>query len=576
MRSRRRLLILTLLFVAPSRALLAQNLQPYLQADRVHVTAPQVQFLAGRVLERLRNGAAVPFSFQLTATAGGKTVAQSSGRVVLSFDLWEERFSGVQDAPRRTASHLTSNAAESWSLEGVSLPLSALAGQKPFVLKLEIRAEEQVEQPDAEAGNPGLSMAGLIEVFSRKSQGTTVALVHRIGAAARRGLEPEKPQGARQERGVAATQVTRPNDVNRLRNRLILVFLAGTLVPLGAMLWITVSLLQQSLRYADTGDLDRLVQTAGTNRTPALPGCTRRSEGGGCERDNHPAAYPEIGLRLLARGGPGVLGQRRTGEVFALGQRGGPDRLPGAPRRGGSALHAAAGQDPDGAFVGSIPAGPSTGGGSPAKRPAKGFYLHAACFERVGLDSLTHRADVCGSPDQPSDPGLGGGPVGAGGRALRNPGPRATVGRSRSGGPGLQRHGCAARAESRPAGVPDPGRQLAAAGPKNGARVEELTDPHSAHRRRDRRPAAALRRRLPAAGGPGRDRRDRDPRAARAGFFRVLQRARSPACARRRERSRHGTGRVPQGGASRDRLLRRACGHRSQSVRGSGPRRRVY
>lgn len=170
MRSRRRLLILTLLFVAPSRALLAQNLQPYLQADRVHVTAPQVQFLAGRVLERLRNGAAVPFSFQLTATAGGKTVAQSSGRVVLSFDLWEERFSGVQDAPRRTASHLTSNAAESWSLEGVSLPLSALAGQKPFVLKLEIRAEEQVEQPDAEAGNPGLSMAGLIEVFSRRAK----------------------------------------------------------------------------------------------------------------------------------------------------------------------------------------------------------------------------------------------------------------------------------------------------------------------------------------------------------------------------------------------------------------------
>ncbi len=46
--------------------------------------------------------------------------------------------------------------------------------------------------------------------------------------------------------------------MNRLRNRLILVFLAGTLVPLGAMLWITAALLQQSLRYADSGDLDRL------------------------------------------------------------------------------------------------------------------------------------------------------------------------------------------------------------------------------------------------------------------------------------------------------------------------------
>jgi len=46
--------------------------------------------------------------------------------------------------------------------------------------------------------------------------------------------------------------------VNRLRNKLILVFLAGTLVPLGAMLWITSSLLQESLNYAATNDVDKL------------------------------------------------------------------------------------------------------------------------------------------------------------------------------------------------------------------------------------------------------------------------------------------------------------------------------
>lgn len=46
--------------------------------------------------------------------------------------------------------------------------------------------------------------------------------------------------------------------MNRLRNKLIVVFLAGTLVPLGAMLWVTASLLQQSLNYAATDDLDKL------------------------------------------------------------------------------------------------------------------------------------------------------------------------------------------------------------------------------------------------------------------------------------------------------------------------------
>jgi two-component system nitrogen regulation sensor histidine kinase NtrY len=46
--------------------------------------------------------------------------------------------------------------------------------------------------------------------------------------------------------------------VNRLRNRLIGIFLAATLVPLAATLWITTSLLDRSLSYSSTGELDRL------------------------------------------------------------------------------------------------------------------------------------------------------------------------------------------------------------------------------------------------------------------------------------------------------------------------------
>jgi two-component system nitrogen regulation sensor histidine kinase NtrY len=46
--------------------------------------------------------------------------------------------------------------------------------------------------------------------------------------------------------------------VNRLRNRLIGIFLAATLAPLAATLWITTSLLDRSLSYASTGELDRL------------------------------------------------------------------------------------------------------------------------------------------------------------------------------------------------------------------------------------------------------------------------------------------------------------------------------
>jgi two-component system nitrogen regulation sensor histidine kinase NtrY len=46
--------------------------------------------------------------------------------------------------------------------------------------------------------------------------------------------------------------------VNRLRNKLILIFLAATIVPWGATLWITTSLLDRSLRYRSTHELDEM------------------------------------------------------------------------------------------------------------------------------------------------------------------------------------------------------------------------------------------------------------------------------------------------------------------------------
>ena len=46
-----------------------------------------------------------------------------------------------------------------------------------------------------------------------------------------------------------------------LRNRLLAAFVASTLLPLAATVWITTTLLDRSLRYATTGELDRLSRT---------------------------------------------------------------------------------------------------------------------------------------------------------------------------------------------------------------------------------------------------------------------------------------------------------------------------
>jgi two-component system, NtrC family, nitrogen regulation sensor histidine kinase NtrY len=49
--------------------------------------------------------------------------------------------------------------------------------------------------------------------------------------------------------------------VNRLRNRLILVFVAATLLPLAATVWVTTSLLERSLNFSTTDELDRVSRT---------------------------------------------------------------------------------------------------------------------------------------------------------------------------------------------------------------------------------------------------------------------------------------------------------------------------
>jgi hypothetical protein len=58
--------------------------------------------------------------------------------------------------------------------------------------------------------------------------------------------------------------------MNRLRDRLILLFLAATVAPLAVTLWLTASLIEQSLSYATTRELDeisRALETTGDRKS---------------------------------------------------------------------------------------------------------------------------------------------------------------------------------------------------------------------------------------------------------------------------------------------------------------------
>lgn len=145
---------------------------PRWTGDYLEVGAPNLHFITGKSLERLRNGAAVPFDFQLTLFAGdrGNAVHRALERFVVSYDLWEERFAVVRlRSFRRSSPHLTATAAEAWCLDNIAIPASVVPSDKPLWVGLEIRSAEPKPSVAVQDDN-GISLATLIEIFSRPTR----------------------------------------------------------------------------------------------------------------------------------------------------------------------------------------------------------------------------------------------------------------------------------------------------------------------------------------------------------------------------------------------------------------------
>lgn len=139
------------------------------EGPRLRVSAPQIRFLAGRPLEQLRNGANVGFvsQVQLFFDSQAAAAVRAVDRFVLSFDLWEEKFSATRiGPPRRSATRLSAPAAEAWCLDHYLDVPPALTPRRRFSIRLELRAEDPKET-SAIVGDPGINITRLIELFSR-------------------------------------------------------------------------------------------------------------------------------------------------------------------------------------------------------------------------------------------------------------------------------------------------------------------------------------------------------------------------------------------------------------------------
>jgi hypothetical protein len=138
--------------------------------DVIHVAAPELHFIAGKPLERLRNGLSVVYLSQLSLLTDDRSnvFRRSPDRLVVSYDLWEEKFSVTRlGGGSRSASNLSAQAAEQWAVASLGISASGIAPTRPFWLRLELRLADPKEVGSL-VGDSGLSLSRLVEIFSRR------------------------------------------------------------------------------------------------------------------------------------------------------------------------------------------------------------------------------------------------------------------------------------------------------------------------------------------------------------------------------------------------------------------------
>jgi hypothetical protein len=155
----------TLCLTAPSLGL-------RLDGDDLRIAAPRLHFLSGKPLEKLKDGATVVFLTQLSLSpdVNAPAIKRAVDRFVVSYDLWEEKFSVTSTGVERaTVTNLSTEAAETWCLNHLALGIDGVERDKPVWIRLDLRAEDARDQA-AVVGQSGINLTRLIEVFSNPAR----------------------------------------------------------------------------------------------------------------------------------------------------------------------------------------------------------------------------------------------------------------------------------------------------------------------------------------------------------------------------------------------------------------------
>ena len=168
----RRSWLLAGLAVSAFRARAAVRLTVTFDGDNLHLSAPDLHFLTGKPLGRLRDGATVVFLSQITLFHEDRVreFRHSRERLTVSYDVLEQKFSVMLGVDHRSVSRLSAAAAETWCLDNLAISALGMAPDQPFWLHFELRPATALELSGV-VDDSGISMTGLIEALSRKPGG---------------------------------------------------------------------------------------------------------------------------------------------------------------------------------------------------------------------------------------------------------------------------------------------------------------------------------------------------------------------------------------------------------------------
>jgi hypothetical protein len=146
-----------------------QGMQVFYDGETIRPVAPNLHFLTGKALQRLKDADTVVYvaSLKLFAVDQMLPLREKPGKFAVSYDILEEKFKAViTESGERSRAGMTAPQAETWCLDSLAVSAAGLAPDRPFFLRLEMRAAGPKEEFSNVMADP---FRAVVEMLSRKA-----------------------------------------------------------------------------------------------------------------------------------------------------------------------------------------------------------------------------------------------------------------------------------------------------------------------------------------------------------------------------------------------------------------------